>query len=102
MAPLPTQAQSNAPSPTRHTMTDDASLLRQPELLHVSLVVPEQPLMVHDSGVGPVTYGHHLHVEFFSSRRDRLSVRRLHRFGKGAFHCADNCGPMPVRDLDWV
>src|SRR5437016_2574112 len=56
--------------------------------------------MVHNTGICPMTYGRHLHVEFLARRRNCLSIRRLHWPGKRALHVADNCGPMPIGDLD--
>lgn len=77
-------------------------LLRQPELLHVGLVVPEQPFVIHDARVSPVSDCRHHHVDFLSSRCNALATADWHGLGERTSHVTDHRGPMPVRDFDWV
>src|SRR5437762_8991597 len=75
-------------------------LLRQSKLLHVGLVVPEQPLVIHHAGVSPVSDRRHHHVDFLSGRSNGLATADWHRIGERSGHVADYSGPMTVCDLD--
>src|SRR5713226_3978756 len=75
-------------------------LLRESELLHVCLVVPEQPFVIHHARVSPVSDRRHHQVDFLSRRSNGLATADWHRLGERSGHVTDYGGPMSVCDLD--
>src|SRR6266699_853218 len=72
------------------------------ELLHVRLVVPEQPLVIHYAGIRPVPDCCHGYVKLFAGRLDKLSVADWHGLREGSHQPAGDRSPMAVSDLDRV
>src|SRR6266550_189997 len=65
------------------------NLLRQPELLHIGLVVPEQPFVIHHARVSPVSDRRHHHVDFLSRRSNGFAAADWHRLGERSGHVTD-------------
>src|SRR5437016_13889749 len=73
-------------------------LLADANLLHISLVVPEQIVLVHHT-VLPVTDRAHYGLEGLARRVNRLAVANRHGLLDGSFHDSDSAGPSSIVDL---
>src|SRR6476469_4948502 len=79
----------------RHRLDPDADsvLLRESELLHEILAVPEQPFVIHSPVRVPMPDSHHAEREMISSGRNRLPVSNRHRLREGSRHHAGRGRP---------
>src|SRR2546425_4059144 len=76
-------------------------LLRQADLFHEVLVVPEEPFVVHRAAL-PVPDGGHADREALAGRLDELAVAGRHGLGKRARHDAGYGSPGARAEADGV
>jgi hypothetical protein len=77
-------------------------LLRETQLLHVALVIPEQVFLVHEAIRTPMTDRGHADSERLAGRCDFLAVCQFYGLRESFFHVADDARPFASMELDRV